>query len=305
MDRRLALTLVLSAACIAARAGEPDTEETSTPIAPLEVEPDPWLGDEEPLLSGPRLNDTAQDRTLVRFEFNGNLRRLDRTPEEAALNALNLPSKTRDEVDEIVRADQTALDEYVRTDLDVLVLLQSARQAGNKPEAAALVAQLSDRTGAPAGPIRLRDRLARVLPEAERREFQRMIDEYWRAVVLDEMQQAQIRKEKMSLQQARVRITLNSEANKIRRAFERRCSPREEILEQLIEALNLTAEQNEKVRKPIESVADRTKSKPNARDLYDLSVRVVPILDASQRLTWSRFLLGVSPIEPDIAKSAG
>ena len=202
-------------------------------------------------------------------------------------------------------SDQTALDECVRADIGILALLQNARQAGNKPEAAALVAQLADRLDGAVGPMRSRDRLARALPETERREFQRMIDEYWRAVVLDEMQQAANRKEKMTLAQARVRITLNAASNEIRRAFERRCSPRENILEQLVEALSPSAAQNEKVRKPIEAVAERTKSKPNSRDLFELSVRVVPALDASQRLTWSRFLLGVSPVEPDSVKSAG
>lgn len=305
MIRPLVATLSALVACPAVLADEPEKEETSTPLTPLEVEPDPWLGEEEPLLSGPRLQEAAQERTLVRFEFSGNLRRLDRTPEEAALNALNLPAGARDEVDEIVLTDQTALDECVRADIGILALLQNARQAGNKPEAAALVAQLADRLDGAVGPMRSRDRLARALPETERREFQRMIDEYWRAVVLDEMQQAANRKEKMTLAQARVRITLNAASNEIRRAFERRCSPRENILEQLVEALSPSAAQNEKVRKPIEAVAERTKSKPNSRDLFELSVRVVPALDASQRLTWSRFLLGVSPVEPDSVKSAG
>ncbi|MBX3387906.1 MAG: hypothetical protein KF691_00475 [Phycisphaeraceae bacterium] len=305
MPSRFAITLLAFAACFSTLAAEPDSEEESSPLAPLAVEPDPWLGEEEPLLSGPRLSEEAEARTLVRFEFSGNLRRLDRTPEEAALNALNLPRESRDQVDKIVRESQTALDEFVSHDPDVFVLLQRARQAGNKPEAPALVAQLAEGIDRATGTVRLRDRLAPLLPESERRDFQRMIDEYWRAVVLDEMQQAQNRNDKFTLAQARVRVTLNAAATEIRRAFERRCVPHEHVLEELIVALDPSDKQNEKVRKPIEAAASRTKSKPNARDLYELSVRVVPALDAPQKLTWLRLLLGVAPPQLETAKSAG
>jgi len=299
------MTISLIAACMASVAGEPVDEETSTPMTPVEVEPDPWIGDEEPLLAGPRLTEEAEERTLVRFEFNGNLRRLERTPEEAALDALNLPGVARDRADEVLRVRQTALDEYVRSDLAILLALQGARQAGNKPEVPVLVAALTERVEAVNGPMRLRDEIARTLPEPERREFHRMIDEYWRALVLDEVQQAQGRKEVFTLAQARVRVTLNSTGNELRRAFERQYKPRERAFDELFEDLSLSQEQEAKVRTPIRELVDRTKAKPSAREVYDLTNKVLPQLDAKQRSVWSQVLMGVSPLAAPAMISEG
>jgi len=298
VDRRIAMTLALTAACLASVAGEPADEETSTPMTPVEIEPDPWLGDEEPLLAGPRLADEADERTLVRFEFNGNLRRLDRTPEEAALDALNLPRAVRDRADEIMRMRRTVLDEYVRGDLEILIAIQKARQAGNKPEAETLVVEVANRVEGINGPIRLRDAIASTLPETERREFHRMIDDYWRALVLDETQQGQNRKEKMTLAQARSRVVLNAASTELRRAFERQYKPRENALAELARLLELKSDQEATIGKPIRELAERTKTKPSAREAYDLTNKVLAQLEPLQRRTWSQVLLGVSPVAP-------
>lgn len=299
------MTALLIAACAGAVAAEPEIEETSTPLAPVVVEPDPWLGDEEPLLAGPRLADGPEERTLVRFEFNGNLRRLDRTPEEAALDALNLPREARDQADEVLQMRRMALDEFLRNDLDILLALQSARQAGNKSQAPVLVEAVATRVEVVNGPIPLRQAVARTLPESERREFHRMIDEYWRALVLDEAQQAQNRKEKMTLAQARTRVWLNATGTELRRAFERQYKPREQVLTELVRQLSLSVDQEPKVGVPIRELSERTKSKPNSREAYDLTTRVLPLLDPAQRRIWSQVLLGVSPVFMDMMPDAG
>lgn len=277
---------------------EPDPqhdEDISTRLEPNE--PDPWIGEEEPLLAGPRLTQEAEERTLVRFEFNGNLRRLDRTPEEAALDALNLPTEIRNHADDALHLRQTALDEFVRKDLGILLVLARARQAGNKPEAPALVSDFAERVEAVGAPLRLRDVIARSLPEADRREFQRMIDEYWRALVLDETQQARVRRETFTLSQARVRVVLNTTANELRRAFERRCRAGDGTIDRLAVRLELRPDQDAKVRTPLQELISKSRSKPNPRELYDLTNKVLPHLDPYQRRIWSEVLLGVSPLE--------
>lgn len=276
---------------------DPENEETSTPLPPIEVEPDPWLGEDEPLLAGPRLSEEQEGRTLVRFEFRGNLRRLDRTPEEAALDALNLPGPDRDKADEIVLRRRAALDRCVRGDLQILLALQAARQAGTKPESEPLAEALLDRIATMSGPIRFRDEIAESLPESARRDFQRMIDEYWRALVLDEVQQARNRRETLTLVAARVRVTLNTAANELRRAFERQYQPRERVLDVLVLELDLSADQEKKVTEPLRALADRTRSQPSAREAYDLTTKVLPYLNAEQRQVWSVVLFGVSPLD--------
>lgn len=298
----LGLAVAYGAAALGA-AREP-VEETSTPLpAAPAVEPDPWIGEEEPLLAGPRLEDEASERSLVKFDFNGGLRRLDRSPEEAALDALNLDSSSRDAADAILTERFSALDDAVRGNLELLIELNVARQAGNKPEAAVLLRRLLDKLE----PLRMnaraqgrvRDRIAYVLPNEERREFSRLIDEYWRALVQDEMQQAEIRKEKLTLTQAYVRVTLGAVGTELRRSFERQFKAREKQFESLLVSLNLFPEQETKVRKVVQEFVERTKGKPNARESFELTMKILPELDPSQRRTLAAVLLGVSPMAPE------
>lgn len=278
---------------------EPEDEETSSPIAPREVEPDPWLGEEEPLLSGPRLVEEPEEHTLVRFEFRGNLRRLDRTPEEAALDALNLEQSDRDAADEIVSNRRGAVDRLVQAHVEFIRTMQLARAA--KPELDSSAAELIDRIATMGGPKRMRDAIAERLPDFDRREFQRMIDEYWRALVLDELQQAQTRNEKLSLSQARLRVTLGVAANELRRAFERQYQPRDTVLDSLLEELSPGAAQQDKVAEPIRALAARARSAPSAREVYDLTIKVLPFLDAEQQRVWTVVLFGFSPREKPVS----
>lgn len=304
----------LALICIAAIAGarpepnepsplEPADEETSSPIAPREVEPDPWLGEEEPLLSGPRLVEEPEGHTLVRFEFRGNLRRLDRTPEEAALDALNLEQADRDPAEQVVSNRRGAVDRLVQANVELIRTIQLARAA--KPELESSAAELIDRIATMGGPKRMRDEIAERLPDFDRREFQRMIDEYWRALVLDELQQAQTRNEKLSLSQARLRVTLGVAANELRRAFERRYQPRDTVMDSLLEELSLDAPQQDKVAEPIRALAARARPAPSAREAYDLTIKVLPYLDAEQQRVWTVVLFGFSPREEPVSTPPG
>ncbi|MFO0859815.1 MAG: hypothetical protein U0570_04600 [Phycisphaerales bacterium] len=273
---------------------DPDAE-TSTPLPAESTEPDPWIGEDEPLLAGPRLADDSE-RTLVRFEFNGNLRRLDRTPEEAALDALNLDAAIRERVDVILAVRRTQLDEAVRANLDLFVWLQAARSAGLKPEAGAKVEILIESLDRVADGHRLRDDLGAVLPEDERRDFQRLIDEYWRALTLDELQLALGRKGKLTLAQARLRVVLGQAGNELRRAFERQCKAREGVLGKLEEDLLTLGPIDPKILTPVREVAERTKGKPSNRDCHDLTLRALPLLTPDQQRVWAGALLGISPL---------
>ncbi len=292
-----ALTALVHAGFAGTKA-EPEPPETSTPLPP--AEPDPWLGEDEPLLAGPRLEDEGVERTIVKFEFNGGLRRLDRSPEEAALDALTIDGPTRDAADALLRERFTALDEIVRDNLELLVQLNNARQAGNKAEAVPLLGKLSDameplRQEA-RGRGRLRDEIATLLGDDDRRDFQRMIDEYWRALVKDELQQAESRKEKLSLAQARVRVTLGALGNELRRSFERQFKLREKQFEDFLAALDLTPEQDAKIRKQVQEFVERTRGKPSPRESYDLTMKILPLLTPEQRRALARIMLGVSPM---------
>ncbi|MBS0190749.1 MAG: hypothetical protein JSR52_06320 [Planctomycetes bacterium] len=280
----------------AALAADPGADETSTPLpAPITHEPEPWEADPSPLLAGPRLEEDAADRTLVKFDFGGGLRRLDLTPEEAALDALNLDAETRARVDAIVREHRTFVEGLLRN--DILSTLSAARKAGIK--GGALVEKLSSElqaSGEGGSFGRFRDRIDGALPDPERREFHRLVDEYLRALVVDEMQQSQTRKEKISLSDARVRVTLAMAGNELRRAFERQFNSRPDQCALVLAAVAPQEDQNPAVRKEITDLKDRTKNNPGGRDWFELVVRNAPSLSGEQKASMLDLLLGLPPL---------
>ena len=116
----------------------PTDEETSTPMpAP---EPEPWEFDPEPLLAGPAIATVSSAKTLVTTELRNTMRRLDRTPEEAALDALNLTAAERAGAEDVLARHQSGLDEWMRHDFEPLERFLEAKAAGSGADADRLTA---------------------------------------------------------------------------------------------------------------------------------------------------------------------
>lgn len=281
---------------------EPIDAEVSTPMpAP---EPEPWAFDPEPLLAGPAI-EAVSAKTLVTTELRSNMRRLDRTPEEAALDALNLTAAERAGAEDVLARHHSALDEWMRRDLQPLERFLEARAAsGDEGDrlTAALVNELlsssetSLSSGSDATRRSLREAIAEAVPESDRAAFLKLIHDYERAAVADELAQARDRKQTLTPERALTRIRNAALANDLRRSFERQVNGRRLEASEVLDALDPWHEQDSNVRKPLEQLRERS-ARPNGREWYDVTSKVLGSLSPEQRTTLARMLFGVSPVE--------
>ncbi|MBY0113411.1 MAG: hypothetical protein K2Y21_11355 [Phycisphaerales bacterium] len=287
----------------------PGDEETSTPMpAP---EPEPWAFDPEPLLSGPSIAAVSSTKTLVSTELRNSMKRLDRTPEEAALDTLNLSMAERAGAEDVLARHRSALDEWMRCDFQPLERFLEAKSAGSGADADRLTAALvndvlsapenslapaAPDSPAPAARRSLREALADAVPESDRTTFLRLIHDYERAAVADEIAQARDRKQTLTPEQALTRIRNAAIGNDLRRSFERQVSGRGVEAAEVLDAVEPWHEQDSNVRKPLEQLRERS-PKPNGREWYELTSKVLSSLSPEQRTSLARMLFGVSPVE--------
>lgn len=282
--------------------GDPGDSEAATPLPP--PEPEPWAFDPEPLLAGPTVA-AVSTKTLVSTELRNSMRRLDRTPEEAALDALNLTMAERAGAEDVLARHQSWLDEWMRNDLEPLERFLEARNAAGSSEGPRLGAAVFEQmmvvpdtsvAADTASRHSLRDAIAQAVPESDRAEFLKLIHSYESAAVADEIAQARDRKQTLTPDAALVRIRNAAIANDLRRSFERQVSGRRVTSADVLEAIDPWHEQDANVKKPLEQLRDRV-AVPNGRDWYDATAKVLPSLSREQRTTLARMLFGVSPVD--------
>ncbi|MBX3363015.1 MAG: hypothetical protein KF705_16455 [Phycisphaeraceae bacterium] len=140
--------------------------------------------DDSPTLAGPVPTRPAAP-TLVDLRYDGSLRELDASPEEAAISHMNLSSDTRQRVDAVIAARQAFFDRVLSRNLMLLLEIDAAQKAEDK----LTVGRLSFDLLAHFEPLRheptLRAQLRDVLTPGERETFDAMLDAYTRAFDAD------------------------------------------------------------------------------------------------------------------------
>lgn len=252
-----------------------------------------------PVLSGPKVQTPASNAkpTLVRRDFSGKLVRLDVHPAEAAVKLLTLDDQTRAKVDAILLERSRLLDQLVTENLPLLVQLQSARASGDKKAAARCLAQLSEK----AQPLRDRGQLAQqllaVLPPEQGRQLKSLIQEYWAELVREELASKAGEQptpdpspRRADMRQVMRQQLLAIAGDEIRRAYERTISARAADFNDLLKDLNLTAEQESRIRKIVGDAFQNTGGNPTPQDHARAFAQVWPILDQSQQTALIRRL---------------
>ncbi|MBX3315424.1 MAG: hypothetical protein KF902_01020 [Phycisphaeraceae bacterium] len=139
---------------------------------------------DRPALAGPVPTRPAAP-TLVDLRYDGSLRELDASPEEAAISRMNLSSETRRRVDAVIAARQSFFDRVLSRNLMLLLEIDAAQKAEDK----LTIGRLSFDLLAHFEPLRheptLRAQLRDVLTPGERETFDAMLDAYTRAFDAD------------------------------------------------------------------------------------------------------------------------
>lgn len=210
------------------------------------------------LLRGPGA-DRLERLTLVDRDAQGRLVRLDASAEEAAIGLLRgrLDEAARARVDGLLVERSGAWDAFFRAHVREIVQLQSELAAGPEGRASAMG---TIRALAADAPTReemgvIRESLRAALGEGERAEFDRLLSEYRDALLAEVRAEAERRG--VGFGEALREEMLKAFGGEIRRAYERETTLGRERLEEALEAMALSAQQEARVRNAITTYGQR------------------------------------------------
>ncbi|MFZ4574061.1 MAG: hypothetical protein ACOYN0_06665 [Phycisphaerales bacterium] len=227
-------------------------------------------------LAGPAVGEQAR-KSLLQRDFNGTPRRLELPAEEAALELLGLTPEQKSATDAVIADRRAKLDAIVAQNLDLLLKLKGSRDSG---DAAGLRQHTRELLGK-LGPIRekgrLLDQLAAVLPPEKAAQLRALTRDYWEMKVEEEVRGGEERSK------ARVKLMLAAVGLEIKRAYETRISGQQQDLDDLIVRLELSSEQEGKVRGLFLEFAQKTLGKATADQRAELFRDLNKILTGDQQ----------------------
>lgn len=244
-----------------------------------------------PPLSGPRVdaaNETPARQTLVERDFDGEVRRVETTPEEAAVAILDLDDETRARVERVFRERMKLIDAFVAENLDLLTKFGTADATGNKLDQLSLGLQAFNKLK----PLRergpLQDEIESLLPEASRAKFRSLVNGYWKAIHESHVAAARKSGDRKEADKAKWQVMLDEKlkalGKEIERSAYRLVKNGELIYRYIAQGLNLTEEQAGKVRTKCHAFADEVGDKEATKaQQVKLFLAVWADLDNTQR----------------------
>ena len=209
----------------------------------------PACGQDAPPLGGPTIDPSAKAPSLIERDYEGRLRRLDRRPEIAAVDLLDLTADQRAAADEVI-ADRAALTERVVFQ-NLLLLTEISAALESAPAGAgfeALEPELRGRAESRLSELwigtPLADQIERALPESERIEYRRIVNVWFVAAMAEERDR--FRELDATPFELVVRRIVGAE---IESAYERGQAGRDDEFEQFLAKLKLDAETEGRVRR--------------------------------------------------------
>jgi hypothetical protein len=309
MPRRLvSASLALALLATGAIAQPPKTKPAPAPQAPAKADQPAPAKDETPL-KGPTVATPSARPTLVQRDFAGKVIRLEMSPAEAAVKLLKLDDATRAKVDAVIQERSALLDKIVTDNLELLVKLQGARENPDQKEYGRLTRELAEKSTPLAQRGALAVELAGVLPADANTELKRLIQEYWKAIVDEDTAKPASQREPSEMDQppsapasdpAAKREAMRDEVRKmtgleVKRAYERTIGARARDFDALIKDLNLSPEQESKIRKIVGDSFQKTYGKETAQERSRIFWLVYQALDADQQ---KALIAKVSPHSP-------
>jgi hypothetical protein len=252
-------------------------------VTALAQQPIPVQRSDKPALEGPKVSVAPVKPSLVENDFNGHLKRLEVPAEEAAVKLLSIDVATKAKVDTIVSERAAIMDKAVIENIDLIVQIHNAGQAGEKAEALRLLQEFGKKLEGLKARGKLKDEISDALPESQRQQFADLVKEYREAAVKDTMEQARAKGEEMDLRKAAGREVVLAIGQEIKRSYERQIGGRKEDFEKLLASLDLKPEQETKIRNFVTDYVQQTKYKPTPEQKRELFGKIYKELDEGQR----------------------
>lgn len=247
------------------------------------------------MLAGPPVRVSEPDRpTLIVWDYSGRLQRLDVSPEEAAVDLLDLDDATRESVLVIVSERAAVLDRVVIESLDLFQQFEVANSNDNGPAKAALIAELSRRLRPLLTRGMLFDEFYEVLPRDKAPQFAHMVDEYRRAAIEDARRQAEQEGRPFNALQAGLELRGQAFAQAIERSFARTTQAGEKEFEELLTRLDLSPEGEQIIRARATRFAEQTKLNPTKAQTLVFVLQVLSELEPAERIKVVRGVIEIN-----------
>jgi vacuolar-type H+-ATPase subunit H len=252
-------------------------------------------------LAGPKLTpDQTRTQTLIERDFDGKIKRLDISPEEAAIALLDLTPTEKAAADQAIAARAADMDALVTAHLLDIVRLGGELQSPRPGERAAAIREAYRLSGPILAKGRLIDRISLALPESQRVRYVALVDEYKKSLGDELIQQArhgksddvefaaEVAKEPKNIighrMRARLKLELESFAQEIQRSAERIIAEKQDRGNDFLSKLQLTMEQQSKIQGIYADLAGKygLKEPPKSVQVM-LFARVLQVLTPEQR----------------------
>ncbi len=265
---------------------------------------DDATGDDAAPLAGPKVAERASRKaSIVEREFDGKLKRVEQHPVLMALDRMDLSAQERAKIDRVLAERNAQLDGIVRENLRDLIEAGLAKQAGDQAAAQAKFAELMKkaRPFLDRGPL-----LGELRPVMSPEKFQELkgaVDEYVSAAAQDSMNAPGAKRQNRL--GATIAQGFEGFGQEVKASYDRVFASGAREFEDLIKHLDLTPEQESKVRQKVQGLVERTYGKPTKRQQIRVFLDVYAELTPEQRKKLSERIGAEQRAERSLRRSGG
>ncbi|MBX3380636.1 MAG: hypothetical protein KF805_11130 [Phycisphaeraceae bacterium] len=238
-----------------------------------------------PLLSGPTVHEAEAAPSLVRFGADGRLLALDDREEILAIDLLGLSEEEREPLDRLIRLRLADLMSGGLKRIPLILELQEATASGEAAKIDDVLMRYARNRPIWGNKVALVEVVANALPERVRGEYRRLVNEYQDAWVAMKARETMKGREELLADLEREKQIAD-----IRRPTEARLEEARSRFEAISKRLDLTTEQEGKLRTPLQEYATNTNYRPTGRDGLKLLSDMFGVLTWEQRAEMAKYL---------------
>lgn len=252
------------------------------PQAALATDPKPAAA-QPPALAGPKVAPKAEPQGIVSVDFNGEVRRPEMTPEEAAIARLDLDDAIKARVRAIINKRDAIIDDFVSGNLDLLTKFGAAAGGNDKLDQAMLGLEAFQKLA----PLReggsLWEQVKAALPEEPAKKFDALMNEYWDAIVAEGKRTKNDKGKERTRFEIVIAERLAILGKEIERSFARQQYSGGIVIGYFTQDLNLTDAQKARVRQMSLEFARKTDFNATEDQQQKLLLELMSILNEEQR----------------------
>mgnify|MGYP005839972309 CR=1 FL=1 len=234
-------------------------------------------------LAGPALAGAEREPSLVHVDYEGRVRRLDVPPEEAALELLGLDAGTLAAARRVISERAAVVDRIMLENIDLFQRFAAAEQVSDRIEQLRLFLEFVRVTE----PLRRRgtlgEELRAVLPEGARSRFDRLVNDYWRAVAADRVERAKAEGATVRLGEAMRQERFDALGREFERSFARLSASESFFVEYLLRGLGLSEHQEQRIRAILGEYDARAMRGATEAEQVEAFIGVIALLNEKQR----------------------